>query len=76
MKIKDAKPIYYANRKELVDQMRSLTKQKEEAEKKYSLTGESRFSEEAATLELSLNATTKAFEDNQKVVPLYAAFCI
>lgn len=23
MKIKDAKPIYYANRKELVDQMRS-----------------------------------------------------
>ena len=68
MKIKDAKPIYYANRKELVDQMRSLTKQKEEAEKKYSLTGESRFSEEAATLELSLNATTKAFEDNQKVI--------
>ena len=56
MKIKDAKPIYYANRKELVDQMRRLTKQKEEAEKKYSLTGESRFSEEAATLELSLNA--------------------
>ena len=68
MKIKEAKPIYYANRKELVDQMRSLTKQKEEAEKKYSLTGESRFSEEAATLELSLNATTKAFEDNQKVI--------
>ena len=32
MKIKDAKSIYYANRKELVDQMRSLTKQKEAPE--------------------------------------------
>ncbi|MBO4909630.1 MAG: hypothetical protein J5476_10185 [Lachnospiraceae bacterium] len=27
MKIGEAKPIYYANRKELVDQMRSLSKQ-------------------------------------------------
>ena len=39
MKIGEAKPIYYANRKELVDQMRSLSKQKEEADKKYKLTG-------------------------------------
>lgn len=68
MKIGEAKPIYYANRKELVDQMRSLSKQKEEADKKYKLTGESAFSEQAATLELSLNATKQAFEDNQKVI--------
>ncbi len=68
MKIGEAKPIYYANRKELVDQMRSLSKQKEEADRKYKLTGESAFSEQAATLELSLNATKQAFEDNQKVI--------
>lgn len=68
MKTGEAKPIYYANRKELVDQMRSLSKQKEEADKKYKLTGESAFSEQAATLELSLNATKQAFEDNQKVI--------
>lgn len=68
MKIGEAKPIYYANRKELVDQMRSLSKQKEEVDKKYKLTGESAFSEQAATLELSLNATKQAFEDNQKVI--------
>lgn len=68
MKIGDAKPIYYANRKELVDQMRSLSKHKEEAEKKYKLTGESAFSEQAATLELSLDATKQAFEENQKVI--------
>ena len=68
MKIGEAKPIYYANRKELVDQMRSLSKQKEEADKKYKLTGESAFSEQAASLELSLNATKQAFEDNQKVI--------
>lgn len=68
MKIGEAKPIYYANRKELVDQMRSLSKQKEEADKKYKLTGESAFSEQAATLEISLDATKQAFEENQKVI--------
>ena len=68
MKIGEAKPIYYANRKELVDQMRSLSKQKEEADKKYKLTGESAFSEQAATLEISLDVTKQAFEENQKVI--------
>ena len=68
MKIGEAKPIYYANRKELVDQMRSLSKQKEEVDKKYKLTGESAFSEQAATLEISLDATKQAFEENQKVI--------
>ena len=68
MKIADAKPIYYLNRKELVEQKRTLTAQKEDAEKKYKLTGDSRFSEQAATLELSLNATNEAFEKNQKVI--------
>ncbi|MCR4789078.1 MAG: hypothetical protein K5888_10860 [Lachnospiraceae bacterium] len=68
MKIGEAKPIYYENRRELVDQIRTLYDRKTEAEKKYRLTGDSAFSEEAATLELSLDATNKAFEDNQKVL--------
>ena len=68
MKICDAKPIYYQNRKELVDQIRDIAKRKEEAEKQFRITGDTAFSEEAATLELSLDATNKAFEENQKVL--------
>ena len=67
MKIKEAQPIYYANRAKLVDQMRTLSQQKEEAEKKFKITGESKFSDQAATLQLSLDETKKAFEENQKV---------
>ena len=68
MKIGEAKPIYYENRKKLVEQMRSLSAQKKDAEQKYRLTGDTKFSEEAATLELSLQETNEAFEKNQKVV--------
>lgn len=68
MKIAEAQPIYYANRKKLVDQMRTLYAQKKDAEQKYRLTGDTKFSEEAATLELSLQETNEAFEKNQKVV--------
>jgi len=68
MKIGEAKPIYYENRKKLVEQMRSLSAQKKDAEQKYRLTGDTKFSEEAATLELSLQETDEAFEKNQKVV--------
>ncbi len=68
MKIGEAKPQYYANRTRLVDQLRDLSKRKEAVEQKYKVTGEKAFSEEAATLELSINATNKAFEENQKVL--------
>ena len=68
MKIAEAQPIYYANRKKLVEQTRTLYAQKKEAEQKYRLTGDTKFSEEAATLELSLQETNEAFEKNQKVV--------
>ena len=68
MKIAEAQPIYYANRKKLVDQMRTLYAQKKDAEQKYRLTGDTKFSEEAATLELSLQETNEAFEKNQIVV--------
>ena len=68
MKIGEAKPIYYANRRELVDQTRELFARKEKAENVYKLTGDKTFSEQAASLELSLDATQKAFEENQKVL--------
>ena len=68
MKIGEAKPTYYANRRQLVDQIRDLASKKEKAEQNYRITGEKAFSEEAATLELSIEATNKAFEENQKVL--------
>lgn len=68
MKIGEAKPQYYENRRRLTDQLRDLSKRKETAEQRYRVTGEKSFSEEAATLELSIDATHKAFEENQKVL--------
>ena len=68
MKICEARPTYYQNRRTLVDQLRTLSKQKEKAEASYRVTGDSKFSEQAATLELSIKDTEKAFEENQAVL--------
>ena len=68
MTIGEAKPIYYANRKQLVEQTRTLFRKKQEAEQKYNITGDTRFSEEAASLSISLEATKEAFEKNQDVL--------
>ena len=68
MKISEAKPTYYENRRVLVDQIRSLHKQKEKAEATYRITGDTKFSDEAASLELSIKDTQKAFEENQAVL--------
>ena len=68
MKICEVRPTYYQNREKLVDQIRTLSKQKEKAEASYRITGDSKFSEEAATLELSIKDTEKAFEENQAVL--------
>lgn len=68
MKIAEAQQTFYANRKQLVEQIRSLYLQKEKAEAKYRVTGDTSFAEQAATFELSLDATNKAFEENQKVI--------
>jgi len=68
MKISEVRPTYYQNRRELVDQMRDLHKQKEKAEAAYRITGDSRFSDDAATLELSIKATDEAFRENQAVL--------
>ncbi len=68
MKISEVRPTYYQNRRELVDQIRDLHKQKEKAEATYRITGDAKFSEQAASLELSINDTQKAFEENQAVL--------
>ena len=68
MKIADAKTVYYGNRRALVDQLRNLTEQKKAAEEKYAVTGDKAFSDQAASLELSLEATNEAFQKNQKVI--------
>ncbi len=68
MKIKEALPTYYDNRKTLVEQTRKLYERQKEAESKFRQTGDRTFSEEAATLQLSLIDTQKAFEENQKVI--------
>lgn len=51
MKLGEVIPKYREYRKELVDQTRSLAKQRDEAKKKFELTGDKKFEEEAATLQ-------------------------
>ena len=68
MKISEVRPTYYRNRRELVDQIRDLHKQKEKAESAYRVTGDSSFSDQAASLELSIKATDEAFRENQAVL--------
>ena len=68
MKIGEARPTYYQNRQTLVDQLRDLTKQKEKAESAFRITGDKKFADDAAILELSINENQKAFEENQAVL--------
>lgn len=70
MKIPEAQKIYRANRHELIDQRKLLIKQRDELERKKRVTpnGSELFSEEAATLELSINEVNKKFDDNQEIL--------
>lgn len=68
MKISDAMTSYRSTRRELVEQNRMLVQKRNAALKQYEHTGSPAFSEEAATLQLSIDATTEAFEKNQKVL--------
>ena len=68
MKISEAQTIYRAYRQELIDQTKDLIKQRDVAQKQYQATGEDAFGEQAATLQLSIDATKKKFDDNQKVL--------
>ncbi len=68
MKLKDAMPIYREYRQRLVNQTRDLVKQRDTAKSKFEATGDAAWSNEAATLELSIEATKKEFEENQKIL--------
>ena len=68
MKLKDAMPIYREYRQRLVNQTRDLVKQRDTAIAKLEATGDVTWSKEAATLELSIEATKKEFEENQKIL--------
>jgi len=68
MKLGEVIPKYREYRQVLVDQTRSLAKQRDEAQKKFELTGDKKFEEEAATLQLSVEASDEEFKKNQEVL--------
>lgn len=68
MKLGEVIPKYREYRQVLVDQTRSLAKQRDEAQKKFELTGNKKFEEETATLQLSVEASDEEFKKNQKVL--------
>lgn len=68
MKLGDALHQYRCNRQKLVDRTRSLTKKKKAAEKKFEATGDVTFADEAATLQLSIEANEENFKKNQEVL--------
>lgn len=68
MKLGEVIPKYREYRQVLVDQTRSLAKQRDEAKKQFELTGDKKYEEEAATLQLSVEASDKEFKKNQEVL--------
>lgn len=68
MKIPEAQSIYRANRQELIKRTRALVKQRDDLKDKYERTGLAEFSEQAATLQLSIEETQEKFDQNQKVL--------
>lgn len=68
MRISEAQSIYRAYRQDLINQTKTLIKQRDEAQKKFETTGSAQFSEQAATLQLSIEATKEKFDENQKAL--------
>ena len=68
MKLGEVIPKYREYRKVLVDQTRDLAKQRDEAQKKYDMTGEQKYADEAASLQLSVEASDGEFKKNQEVL--------
>lgn len=68
MKISDAQNRYQVQRQELTIQTRKLSRQKEEAQSRYCATGSAEFSEQAATLQLSVDTLQEKIEENQKTL--------
>ena len=68
MKLAEALTKYRGYRAELVEQKRTIAYQLKDAQDKAKYTGDSKWSDEAAVLQLSLDEAVKKFEDNQKVL--------
>ncbi|MDE6054344.1 MAG: hypothetical protein K2G55_11395 [Lachnospiraceae bacterium] len=70
MKIGEVQKLYRAQRATLLEQKRKLIKKKEDLEKKSKLTldGKEIYANEAATLELTIDAVTQRFDENQEVL--------
>ncbi len=70
MRLIEAQQAYRIQRQELIDQRRELLNRQKTMERKMNITegGRELFAEEAATLELSINANKEKFEQNLKVL--------
>ncbi len=66
MKIKEAQAIYHVKQQELMKQHKQLSESYEQAKKNYEKTGNKEFSDQAVTLQLSMDANDKRFKENQK----------
>ena len=66
MRLIEAQQAYRAQRQELIDQRKELLNRQKALERKMNVTvnGKELFAEEAATLELSINANKEKFEEN------------
>lgn len=70
MRLIEAQQAYRTQRQELIDQRKELLNRRKTLERKMNATADGRalFAEEAATLELSINANKEKFEQNLKVL--------
>lgn len=72
MKVGEAQELYRAQRATIIDRRKKLVKKKEEVDNKLKTTFDSEkkeiYANEAATLELSINALNERFDENQEVL--------
>lgn len=68
MKLGEVIPKYREYRNVLVDQKRDLANQRDAAQKKYEQTGEKEYADEAASLQLSMEAADGVFKKNQEIL--------
>ena len=72
MKVGEAQKLYRAQRAAIIDRRRKLVKKKEELDQKIKTTFDSEkrevYTNEAATLELSIGALNEKFDENQEVL--------
>lgn len=69
MKLGEAQQLYRNQRQALIDQRKSLIQRRDDLKKKsVTESDKKRYSEEAATLELSIQEVNKQFDENQEVL--------